>query len=270
MTNDHNNKDRHDDDDKNRGNHWDYDQIKVGFGTNGNDQLIGGNRADFLSGDGGDDTLKGRCGPDVLFGGAGNDTLSGGNGRDFLDGGAGVDSLTGGHGADSFAFSGDPFAPNVADSPTRIAGDGIRQVVNGADTATDNVQNFTTNDRFVFDANDLGLSELRFFNGAAEDGSTDLSHVGDANVVVVGSFTNAIAAANAIATASDLNEAGAFVYFNATLNINRFVYSENLGADNGAGAGTGDFSVLAALRNTVGQDAIQLLPNFQANNFALS
>ena len=249
----------------------DYNESAKGFGTPGNDQLIGGRGADFLSGDDGDDTLDGGRGADVLLGGNGNDTLNGGSGRDFLDGGAGVDSLTGGRGPDSFAFSGDPFAPNVAGGPMRIAGDGVRQIVNGADIATDNVQDFNTaNDRFVFDANDLGLSEIRFFNGTQADGSTALSHVGDANVIIVGSFANAAAAANAIAVASDLDEAGAFVYFNSTLNINRLVYSENLGADNGAGVGAGDFSVLAALRNTTGQDAIQLLPSFQSNNFALS
>jgi Ca2+-binding RTX toxin-like protein len=262
--------------------------FKLQFGTDGDDLLVGGFRADALFGSNGDDLLDGRSGNDVLdggdgmdtllggkggdllFGGDGNDHLDGGKGRDVLVGGAGVDSLTGGHGADDFVFSGDRFAVNVEGGAPRIEGDGMRQIVNGADTATDNITDLDfAQDQIVFDASDFQLGEVRFFNAAQADGSTDLGAAGDANFLVVGSFAAAGAAANAIAAASDLQEAGAFIYFNSTLGVNRLVYSENLGVDDGAGTGTGDINVLAAFRNLTGTDAIEALPTVSAELFAL-
>ncbi len=240
------------------------------LGEAGNDTISGGDGRDYLSGGDGGDDLRGGDGRDTLAGEAGTDTLSGGDGRDLLLGGRGVDQLTGGDDRDTFAFTGPAFEPNVEGGAGRIAGDGVRQAVNAANTATDNVMDFDLDDdAFAFDASDFGLSEVRFFNAANADGTTDLSDVGDANVVVVGSFANAGAAANAIAAASTLNEGGFFVYFNATLGVTRVVHSENLGADNGAGVGTGDINVLAALRGETGADALRLHDDFSAGNFVL-
>lgn len=241
------------------------------FAFAGNDFLSGGNGADVLDGGEGNDTISGGNGRDALFGGAGQDLLEGGNGQDFLDGGAGLDTLIGGNGRDTFAFSGNPLAQNVAGvGAVAIAGDGVRQVVNGPDNATDNVLDLNIyNDTIAFDGSDFQLNDVRFFNAAQADGSTDLSAIGDANFVIVGSFSNAGAAANAIAAASDLDEAGVFVYFNSTLGVNRLVYSENIGADNGAGVGTGDINVLAAFRDVTGDAAIELLPSFSESVFDL-
>lgn len=90
-------------------------------GTDGNDQLRGGEGADLLKGMGGDDDLQGFGGDDVLDGGdgddrlvstGGNSTLAGGKGndelrststgRDRFEGGAGNDRLFGGDGGDTF------------------------------------------------------------------------------------------------------------------------------------------------------------------------
>jgi Ca2+-binding RTX toxin-like protein len=249
------------------------------FGALGDDSLEGQNGNDALDGGAGDDRLKGGRGNDQMYGGLGDDTLRGNGGDDTIDGGVGrdklisgqgVDDLTGGSGRDTFAFDGDPFAVNVSGGAPRIENDGVRQVVNGADNTHDNIQDFSVDlDDFGFEDDDFGLSEIRFFNGAAADGTTDLTGLGDANVIVVGSFANAGAAANAIAAVSDLGEPGVFLYFNSTLNVNRLAYSEDLGADNGAGIGTGDLSLLATLRDSVGQDAIELLPTFTDANFIL-
>lgn len=245
------------------------DGADIIFGAAGNDTLSGDKRNDILFGDDGDDFIAGGRGADALFGGDGLDQLFGDGGNDTLDGGAGVDALTGGGGIDTFLFAGDAFAANVAGGPTRIAGDGVRQVVNGADTATDNVLDFRLSaDTIALDASDFDLDGVRFFNGVDAEGVTDLGGLGDANFIVVGSFANAGAAANAVAAASALNEAGIVLYFNSTLGINRLFYSENLGADNGAGVGTGDINVFAALRDATGEDAIALLSQFEADNFA--
>ncbi|MGH6911181.1 MAG: calcium-binding protein, partial [Phenylobacterium sp.] len=187
-------------------------------GGAGADTLHGGHGVDRLVGGDGNDSLDGGNGRDALYGGAGTDTLSGGNGVDRLAGGAGVDALTGGRGPDTFVYDETAFAPRVEGGGGRIEGDGVRQVVNAANTATNNVLDFNDNDRLQFDAHALGLDHLDFANAARPDGTTDLSRIhGDANVIVVGGFANAGLAANAIATASDFHGAGVFVYFNTTL-----------------------------------------------------
>jgi Ca2+-binding RTX toxin-like protein len=71
------------------------------LGGDGDDVIIGSNRADVLNGGLGNDNISGGNGKDQLFGDDGNDILSGGNGNDALDGGAGDDSLLGGNGKDS-------------------------------------------------------------------------------------------------------------------------------------------------------------------------
>lgn len=257
------------------------------FGGAGSDQLIGAAGADtlfgedgcdILEGGDGDDLLDGGRGTDKLAGGAGVDTLIGGNGADTLVGGDGVDTLIGGAGRDSFVFDETPFTPRVATGTGRIADDGVRQAVNGADTATDNVIDFDLKeDRFLFDADEMGLDHFTFVNAARADGSTDLSLItGDANVLVVGSFGNAGLAANAIATAYDFSGPGLFVYFNEALNVNRIVYSEDLGANgttldaNGNFVGTGDIDILLALRNQTGQEGVEALPLFEADNFGFA
>lgn len=73
----------------------------------GNDQLVGGLRTDYLDGAGGHDRLIGMAASDLLLGGLGHDHLDGGSGDDYLldsDGrSTGVpddDTLIGGEGAD--------------------------------------------------------------------------------------------------------------------------------------------------------------------------
>lgn len=56
-------------------------------GTDGGDNLKGGNQGDTLDGDDGDDTLAGSAGNDLLLGDDGFDLLTGGAGDDTLDGG---------------------------------------------------------------------------------------------------------------------------------------------------------------------------------------
>ncbi len=65
-----------------------------------NDQLFGEQDNDELQGGTGNDTLDGGVGKDLLFGDAGNDQLNGGADNDELQGGDGYDALYGGSGDD--------------------------------------------------------------------------------------------------------------------------------------------------------------------------
>ena len=70
-------------------------------GTEGADNLSGGDESDFVRGLGGNDTLAGNGDKDNLLGGSGNDVLTGGDGDDLLQGGDGFDVLRGGNGNDT-------------------------------------------------------------------------------------------------------------------------------------------------------------------------
>ena len=70
-------------------------------GTDGDDVLVGTERADVICGLGGNDILHGRAGNDTLNGGRGNDQLYGGPGADTLRGGKGADRLYGHAGNDT-------------------------------------------------------------------------------------------------------------------------------------------------------------------------
>ena len=236
------------------------DGADVLVGGDGNDGLDGGNGGDVLLGQNGDDFLAGGADGDVLDGGNGDDALfgddaadivEGGDGADLLAGGGGQDRLTGGAGADAYRFAGDPFngAAPVAAAPGAIPG------VNLPDTVTDAV---VGEDRFEFSGSDFGLQAFSFANGAVGELS------GDANVLVLqGEFANAGAAAAAIAGNDALTaDAGVFVYHNSTLDINRVVYSSDLG-DGGA------FSVQANLTSQAGDDGTALLPTYTASDFHL-
>jgi Ca2+-binding RTX toxin-like protein len=61
-------------------------------GGEGNDVLLGGAGNDVIHGDAGNDLIDGSIGDDQIFGDAGNDILNGGPGKDKVDGGAGTDA----------------------------------------------------------------------------------------------------------------------------------------------------------------------------------
>lgn len=92
----------------------DDQRIRVSFGDEANNLIVGGKRDDRLYGGSGLDQLNGGDGDDYLEGGSDfdslygekqNDTLVGGAGDDWLEGGQGTDMLIGGTGIDSYRFS---------------------------------------------------------------------------------------------------------------------------------------------------------------------
>ncbi|MEO0408282.1 MAG: hypothetical protein AAF289_13100, partial [Cyanobacteria bacterium P01_A01_bin.135] len=152
---------------------------------------------------------------------------------------------------DIFVFGGDPF------KGVDVSAEG-RQVVNDPDELADFE---IAEDRFALDAGDLDFGgEPVFINGSAADLAA--SGITDANLVVIqGPFANAGAAATAIAESGVAAGTGAFVYFNENLQINRLVYSTDLGS------AEADISILANIRTLVGEEALNALPEFSADNF---
>ena len=227
----------------------------------GNDALFGGNGNDRLEADGGNDTVFGGAGDDQLFastgddfvsGGTGNDLLEGEEGNDTLIGGDGVDFMKGGQGNDTFVYEGNVFANGT---PAPAGQTGINAL-----NKPDIIGDFTIGeDKFAFDAKDLGLKNLTFQKGQSSQLATDGNLI-----VLTDPFPAAGAAARAIANNNNItSHEGAFVYFNSTLGLTRLVYSQDL-------AQGGDISVLANLDNQRGAAGLANVANFSANDFTLT
>lgn len=165
-----------------------------------------------------------------------------------------INPLAGTFARDNFIVNGSPF--NGVD----VSADG-RQVVNQPSELNEFI---IADDRFVLSANDLGITRPSIFvNGTVEDLTN--STIATGNIVVVqGTFANAGAAATAIAGTGVASGAGVFVYFNQNLQINRLVYSANLGS------ATADISILGNIRTLTGDAAQNALPTFTTTNFLLA
>ena len=164
-----------------------------------------------------------------------------------------INPLVGTNGNDNFVVSGDPFKG----IDVSAAG---RQVVN----QPDELEAFViADDRFVLDGTDLDIDgEPIFVNGTVDELSN--GDITDANLVVVqGAFANAGAAATAIASTGAASGSGVFVYFNENLQINRLVFSNDLGSADA------DISILGNIRTLEGEDALNAQPDFSADNFLL-
>ncbi|MEO1679704.1 MAG: calcium-binding protein [Pseudomonadota bacterium] len=212
-----------------------------------------------VTGGAGSDEIIGNQFRNELVGGAGADVLDGRRGDDTLDGGSGSDTLTGGRGSDSFAFSGDPFdGADVSDAGRQIVGD--------EDFITD--FGFRRDD-YLLNATDFGVTDDVVF-AAVDATDADAQIPAGANVIVLLNADNdgdpdtpflAGTAANQIAELVDQPGAGFFVYFNSNLQVNRLVYSTDLSD------ATADLKILSRQTNLEGQDAIDALARFTADNF---
>lgn len=70
-------------------------------GAGGDDSIHGGDGGDLLNGDRGRDTIIGALGDDTISGGQGVDSLLGEHGNDLISGGQGFDTVSGGEGNDT-------------------------------------------------------------------------------------------------------------------------------------------------------------------------
>jgi hypothetical protein len=159
----------------------------------------------------------------------------------------------------------------ILQNPLATAGfdpdDGVRQVT-AAGAIT--LPSFDPSaDRFLLDLAAFGLTgPIAFANSLAAG-----LPVSGANVVVLQDSDddgnpatpfNAGTAANLIAGALTDAGPGFFVYFNSALNLNRLVFSTDLGST------TSDLAILAAIQTPTGAEAIAALPQFGADNFAVA
>ncbi len=191
------------------------------------------------------ENLNGGNSGDVISGDDGVNVLNGRGGDDIIRGREGADEITLGEGADTVAFDGTSFGSG----PDQIADFSIAE------------------DRFLLNAADFGVDgDLAFANALAEDLAGS-----DANVIVLqdadddnnpDTVFNARSAARLIGEQVEEDGAGFFVYFNSALNLNRLVHTANL-ADGEAG-----LTILNALTDLTGEDAIAALPTFTEANFA--
>ncbi|MEL6663607.1 MAG: calcium-binding protein [Pseudomonadota bacterium] len=229
------------------------------FGGDGGDSIFGGRGRDVLFGGDGEDYISGGKGRDFIFGGNDADTIDGGRGADFIFGGSGSDTIITGKGRDTIAFAGDPF--DGAD--VSAAG---RQIVGNEDFVED--FNFRK-DTYLFDGHDFDVgNHVNFVALDATDPHADIPD--GSNVIVLLNSDNdnnpdtpflAGTAAAQIAGLVEEDGAGFFVYFNSNLGLNRLVWSENL-ADASA-----DLKIITRQTDLTGQDAIDALARFSADNF---
>ena len=113
-------------------------------GTEGDDQIYGGQGDEWMAGFGGNDVISGREGIDRINGADGDDQLGGGAGADYIAGGAGTDMIDGSDGNDHlFGEDGDDWIvggigndvlSGGAGENRLFGGTGIDTLVGGAQT----------------------------------------------------------------------------------------------------------------------------------------
>ncbi|MEM6909842.1 MAG: hypothetical protein AAF494_14315 [Pseudomonadota bacterium] len=199
---------------------------------------------------------------ETLTGTAGNDLIDGLAGDDLIESLEGSDDITTGEGNDVLAFEGDPFEG----ADVSAAG---RQIVGGEDFVRD--FDFAA-DLYQFDASDFGVSDTVSF--VSLDANAQGAQIPQgANVIVLLNSDNdgdpntpflAGTAAAQIAALVDDPGPGFFVYWNSNLGVNRLVYSTDL-SDPAA-----DLKILSRQTDLTGQDAIDALANFSAENFVFT
>lgn len=118
----------------------------VHLGTDGIDDMLGGDLNDYLNGGLGDDRLQGGLGDDFIVGGAGDDVLTGAAGADTFIGGAGDDRIDGGVGVDTVSFE-----DSTAGVTVRLNGGATNDGMGGTDTlfGIENAVGTTFNDTMV-------------------------------------------------------------------------------------------------------------------------
>ncbi len=102
------------------------------LGSEGADNIDGGNGSDFLFGGGGDDTITGGDGNDTVQAGTGVDTVNGGMGDDYITAGLGNDTIEGGDGSDYlYGQGGDDIINAGAGAMDVSLGDDGNDTING-------------------------------------------------------------------------------------------------------------------------------------------
>ncbi|ACP24928.1 possible protease [Sinorhizobium fredii NGR234] len=162
-------------------------------GYAGNDVISGGQYSDDLFGDDGDDKISGDYGWDNLYGGNGNDTLNGGAGSDELSGGAGSDTASYVGASEGVVAS----LKNLASNTNDASGDSYSSIENLTGTSyADTLEgNANANSLTGGNGNDrlIGRAGGDVLNGGA---GTDSAYYYGATVGVIANLSNAAANTN--------------------------------------------------------------------------
>jgi Ca2+-binding RTX toxin-like protein len=191
--------------------------------------------------------IVGTLGGDTLHGTADIDSIKALSGNDTINGKEEADQIATGSGSDTVVYN-------------------SSQLGSGPDQLSDWAVN---SDRFRFNAGDFSVvGPLTFINTLA----ANLPNSG-VNVIVLqdtdndndpATAFNARSAARLIGNAINQPEAGFFIYWNSGLGVNRLVYTPDLSN------GEAPLTILNAINTLSGQDAINALPTFRADNFAFN
>jgi arylsulfatase A-like enzyme len=138
------------------------DQDNIVIGKDGDDLLQGRKGDDQILGMKGDDTLRGEEGNDFLIDKKGNDLLSGGRGNDQLTSGSGDDRLKGGSGNDFLLGAlGNDVLRGMEDDDILDGDLGNDTLIGG--TGNDTLSGRTGSDYFVFNSPKEGVDQIKDF-----------------------------------------------------------------------------------------------------------
>ncbi len=98
--------------------------MSILFGTNGDDNIVGGGATDLIISGDGNDIIYGNGGDDLISSGSGDDTVYGGDGNDVISSGSGSDTVYGG--------SGDNVISSGYGNDTIYSGDGNNLILGGS------------------------------------------------------------------------------------------------------------------------------------------
>jgi hypothetical protein len=108
-----------------------FSDLDILRGGDGDDIINGGSDRDTLRGDAGNDILNGGSNDDDMDGGTGNDILNGGTGNDLMIGGSGNDTMNGGVGKDLLRGGEGDDTLTGSDDRDRLYGDAGRDTIRG-------------------------------------------------------------------------------------------------------------------------------------------
>jgi Ca2+-binding RTX toxin-like protein len=151
-------------------------KVTVKKGSIGNDNMTGSANLDRLFGDFGNDTIKALAGDDFVFGGGGKDVLSGGAGDDQVSGGLSSDRIFGDDGND-FLRGGGGFRASETD-------DGASDFIDGGAG-----NDYVFAGRLDTALGGSGVDTYSFYSNAIVPIKMNLSHIGGAKAVAIGSGT---------------------------------------------------------------------------------
>ena len=244
------------------------DSIGAGYiepGTNGSDQIDGGDGISSPATGFNDDRIRAGAGNDTIDGGLGNDLIDAGDGNDLvnLTGTFGNDTITGGTGSDTLSGAA------LAGASTVTFNGGTGTLVNGGSTASFNTIEAVTTGAGADTVTISGTTAGSFATGDGADtinaggSGADVINAGDGNDLVnlTGTFGNDTITGG---TGSDTLSGASFAAGQGAT----VTYTNGSGTFASSG-GTASFNTIESIVTGAGADAINASTNAVAASFAM-